>query len=105
MYAICKHMLKEDPDSDSWTLMGVAARLSMRIGYHRDPTHHANITPFEGEMRRRTFLTIKNFDLQLSSQAGLPPILHEDGCDTVSPRNLFDSDFDRPARGFQSLGQ
>ena len=94
LYAVCKYMQKEDPDSDAWLIMGVSVRLAMRMGYHRDPRHLANISPFEGEMRRRTFFTIQTFDLLLSSQAGLPAIIHEEECDTESPSNLFDTDFD-----------
>lgn len=75
--------------------MGISARLAMRMGYHRDPRHFKNLSPFEGEMRRRIFFVVEAFDLLLSFQAGLPAIIHnEEECDTELPRNLFDEDFD-----------
>ncbi|KAI9818019.1 MAG: hypothetical protein M1827_000643 [Pycnora praestabilis] len=94
LYAYCKYVRKEDPDLDAWMTVGISARLAMRLGYHRDPNHLANIPPFEGEMRRRTFFFIQTFDLLLSFQAGLPTIVHEEDCDVEPPSNLFDTDFD-----------
>jgi len=102
LYGVSKYMQREDPDTDpdkeAWIMMGIGARLAMRMGYHRDPRHLAKISPFEGEMRRRTFWMIEAFDILLSSQAGLPAIIHEDECDTEPPSNLFDSDFDEDCK-------
>lgn len=98
LYSVSMYMQKEElnlnPDKDAWMVMGIGARLAMKMGYHRDPRHLANVSPFEGEMRRRTFLIIEAFDLLLSAQAGLPAIIHEEECDTEPPSNLFDTDFD-----------
>jgi Fungal specific transcription factor domain len=93
-FAYCKFLQKEDPNADACTVMGIAARLALRMGYHRDPRRFLNISPFEGEMRRRVFFLVEAFDLLLSFQAGLPPIIHEDECDIDAPRNLSDEDFD-----------
>ena len=95
LYAQCKYYLsREDANTDAWMIMGIGARLAMKMGYHRDPRHLAKISPFEGEMRRRTFFMLEAFDILLSLQAGLPAIIQENECDTDSPRNLFDEDFD-----------
>ena len=94
LYGVCKYIQREQQDNDAWVIIGVSARLAMKMGYHRDPSNLANISPFEGEMRRRTFFIIEAFDLLLSFQAGLPAMFHEDECDTEPPRNLFDTDFD-----------
>ncbi|KAK3171834.1 hypothetical protein OEA41_003918 [Lepraria neglecta] len=94
LYAICKYMIKADVDTDVWMIMGISARLALKMGYHRDPRHLANISPFEGEMRRRIFSIVETFDLLFAFQAGLPAIIHEEECDTESPSNLFDTDFD-----------
>lgn len=98
LYAVCKYMREEDPDRDAWMIMGIIARLAMKMGYHRDPRHLTNISPFEGEMRRRTFFIVEIFDLLFSFQAGLPAIIHEEECDTEPPSNLFDTDFDENCR-------
>lgn len=93
-YTVCKFTQQADPNSDVWLLMGVAARLAMKMGYHRDPSHFPRISPFEGEMRRRVFFYVHTFDLLLSFQAGLPTIIREEECDAEPPSNLLDSDFD-----------
>lgn len=36
LYAICNYRRKEDRDTETWMLMGLGARLAMRMGYHRD---------------------------------------------------------------------
>jgi len=94
MFGICKFIQKVDPGTEPWLVIGVAARMALRMGYHRDPQHLPHITPFQGEMRRRAFSILQAFDLLLSFQAGLPATIHGDACDTELPRNLFDEDFD-----------
>ena len=94
IYALCKYMRRDDLNADAWMIMGICTRLAMKMGYHRDPRHFANISVFEGEMRRRTFYIIEVFDLLLSFQTGVPAIIHEEECDTEPPRNLLDEDFD-----------
>ena len=63
VHAQCKYMQKNDINADSWMMMGISVRLALRMGYHRDPRHLPNISPFEGEMRRRTFYMIETLDL------------------------------------------
>ncbi|OAG37554.1 hypothetical protein AYO21_08286 [Fonsecaea monophora] len=94
LYAISRFFQRGASETEPWLLMGVAARLALRMGYHRDPSHLAHISPFEGEMRRRVFSTVQTFELLLSFQAGLPAIIHEEDYDTAPPSNLFDEDFD-----------
>ncbi|KAI1129126.1 hypothetical protein F5Y10DRAFT_160306 [Nemania abortiva] len=85
-----KHLV----DSSLWAKFGLTARLAQRMGYHRDPKYLSNVTPFEGEIRRRAWFFIEVFDVLFSFQQGVPPIIRDDECDTESPANLFDSDFD-----------
>lgn len=94
LYGVCKYIQRQEQDNDAWVIIGVSTRLAMKMGYHRDPSKLANISPFEGEMRRRTFVILEAFDLLLSFQAGLPAMFHEEECDTEPPSNLFDTDFD-----------
>ncbi|KAI5927388.1 fungal-specific transcription factor domain-containing protein [Camillea tinctor] len=81
-------------DSSLWAKFGLTARLAQRMGYHRDPKYLSNVTPFEGELRRRLWFFIEVFDVLFSFQLGMPPIVRDDECDTESPSNLYDSDFD-----------
>lgn len=94
LYAVGKLLRQEDGDVEAWMIMSIGSRLAMKMGYHRDPRYLKGISPFEGEMRRRTFFVIEALELLLSFRAGLPPIIHEDDYDTALPSNLLDTDFD-----------
>ncbi|KAJ2987141.1 hypothetical protein NUW58_g4666 [Xylaria curta] len=85
-----KHLI----DSSLWAKFGLTARLAQRMGYHRDPKYLSNVTPFEGEIRRRAWFFIEVFDVLFSFQQGIPPIIRDEECDTESPSNLYDADFD-----------
>lgn len=67
---------------------------AMRMGYHREASHFRNISIYEGEMRRRVWMTIYQIDLNVSTQLGMPRIIKDSTTDTLEPRNLSDSDFD-----------
>jgi hypothetical protein len=80
-----------------WSAIGLAARLAQRMGYHRDTSQiggRSHITPFQAEMRRRTWYLIETFDVLFSHQLGMPTIVQPDQCDVDLPRNLHDDDFD-----------
>lgn len=98
LYGVCKYVRNDEHDTDAWMTMGISTRLAMKMGYHRDPRHLAKVSPFEGEMRRRTFCILEAFDLLLSFQAGVPAIIHEEECDTDPPGNLFDTDFEEDCK-------
>lgn len=83
----------EETDISIWVLVGVIARLAMRMGYHRDSKMFPNITPFQGEMRRRIWTFIRQADLLFSFQVGLPSMIRSSDSDTELPRNLYDDDF------------
>ena len=98
LYGVCKYVRNDEHDTDAWMTMGISTRLAMKMGYHRDPRHLAEVSPFEGEMRRRTFCILEAFDLLLSFQAGVPAMIHEEECDTDPPSNLFDTDFEEDCK-------
>ncbi|KAE8148427.1 hypothetical protein BDV25DRAFT_131245 [Aspergillus avenaceus] len=84
----------KDAEVSVWVLVGVIARLAMRMGYHRDSKMFPNITPFQGEMRRRVWTIVRQYDLMFSFQVGLPSMIRSSDSDTELPRNLYDDDFD-----------
>ncbi|KAJ5477185.1 hypothetical protein N7539_007329 [Penicillium diatomitis] len=73
-------------------LISLATRLAIQAGYHRDPKYYANISVFDGEMRRRVWTYLSLLDYYVSIQAGLPPTIIRDQCDIEEPRNLTDDD-------------
>ncbi|RMD42639.1 hypothetical protein DV735_g2481, partial [Chaetothyriales sp. CBS 134920] len=83
-----------DTEASVWVLVGMIARLAMRMGYHRDPKLFPNLTPFQAEMRRRIWTFVRGADLLFSFQASLPSMVRIGDSDTGLPTNLFDTDFD-----------
>jgi hypothetical protein len=72
--------------------MGIIIRLAFRMGYHRDPSNLAGISPFEGEMRRRVWLNLFQVDALMSFGLGFPSMIPTEFCDSEVPKNLEYSD-------------
>lgn len=87
-----------EADISIWVMTGVIARLAMRSGYHRDSKMFPNITPFQGEMRRRVWTFVRQADILFSYQVGLPSMIRSVDSDTELPRNLFDDDFEEDCK-------
>ncbi|EXJ78104.1 hypothetical protein A1O3_09265 [Capronia epimyces CBS 606.96] len=83
-----------DAEASVWVLVGMIARLAMRMGYHRDAKLFPNLTPFEGEMRRRVWTFVRTADLLFSFQVALPSMIRIGDSDTELPRNIYDDEFD-----------
>lgn len=94
MYAHCKNVRTLEPSREAGTILGMVVRMAYEMGYHRDPDSFGSFTVFEGEMRRRFWAVCKQMDLMTSFMLGLPSNIRLDSCDTKSPRNLLDADFD-----------
>ncbi|KAL9036309.1 MAG: hypothetical protein Q9214_006196 [Letrouitia sp. 1 TL-2023] len=94
MYAQSKHVQTLDPSREAGVVLSMAVRTAYHLGYHRDPDLSGRFTVFEGEMRRRCWAICKQMDLMTSFELGLPSNICMENCDTKSPRNLLDSDFD-----------
>ncbi|KAI6371844.1 hypothetical protein MCOR25_003872 [Pyricularia grisea] len=77
----------------AWTMTGVAVRISHSIGLHRDPSNFPNLTPFEGEMRRRLFWYLALLDLRAAEDQGTDLAIHDMAYDTRRPLNINDDDF------------
>ena len=92
MYFGTEYLRSADSQFSMSILVGIFVRVSFRIGYHREPSRFLEISPFKGEMRRRTWLMVMSLDLALSSQVGLPRLIQPFMCDTQEPRNLLEED-------------
>ncbi|OGM50058.1 short chain dehydrogenase [Aspergillus bombycis] len=93
-YAQCKNLKSLDPSREAGMILGMVVRMAYELGYHRDPDSFGSLSIFEGEMRRRFWAACKHMDIMISFQLGLPSNICLESCDTKSPRNLLDSDFD-----------
>lgn len=88
-------VLSKDDMGMPYLLIGIAVRLALRMGLHRDPSKvGGNLTPFQGEMRRRLWHILLQVDLLCSFLLGLPVTMQAIESDTAYPRNLRDEDFD-----------
>ncbi|RAK84240.1 fungal-specific transcription factor domain-containing protein [Aspergillus costaricaensis CBS 115574] len=91
-YVYIEYGINPDANRNIWFLLGLEVNLAMRMGYHRDPSHFPNLSPLQGEMRRRLWTTVLTSDILLSSQMGMPRMISDWKWDTAEPRNLFDTD-------------
>jgi hypothetical protein len=97
LYAHCINIQSLDPSREVGAIFGMVVRMAYEMGYHRDPDSlgsGSTMSVFEGEMRRRFWALLIQIDLMVSFQLGLPSNICPENCDTRSPRNLSDSDFD-----------
>ncbi|KAH8895946.1 hypothetical protein GQ53DRAFT_36179 [Thozetella sp. PMI_491] len=79
---------------DLGTVFSLIIRTATRMGYHKDATGSPEYSPFEIEMRRRTWSACVQLELLVSFHLGIPSVLPFGTGDTRPPRNLRDSDFD-----------
>ncbi|KAK5993342.1 Fusarisetin A cluster transcription factor fsa6-like protein [Cladobotryum mycophilum] len=94
LYVESDFILNRAAQMNCYILSGVCLRLMLKMGYHRDPSKLANISPFESEMRRRQWNMAVQVDTLVSFHMGLPSLSGGIESDTDLPRNLDDSDFD-----------
>ena len=80
--------------TNCYILSGALIRLMFKMGLHREPSKLANLTPFEGEMRRRMWNMAFQVETIVAFHMGLPCMIHTLETDTALPRNLNDEDFD-----------
>ncbi|KAL9111375.1 MAG: hypothetical protein Q9227_004252 [Pyrenula ochraceoflavens] len=93
-----EYIQNQEADASVWVLVGMIARLAMRMGYHRDSKWFPNITPFQGEMRRRVWTFVRQSDLLFSFQVSLPSMIRIGDSDTELPRNIHDDEFDEDSK-------
>ncbi|KAF4469878.1 hypothetical protein FALBO_3226 [Fusarium albosuccineum] len=94
LYVESHFLFNRAAQMNCYVLSGVCIRLMLKMGLHRDPSKLVNISPFEGEMRRRMWNMAIQVELLVSFHMGLPSMLQGIETDTLVPRNLQDDDFD-----------
>lgn len=93
LYVHGEYASRWDSEVGLWVIIGMITRLSMRMGYHRDPSNFAGISVFHGEMRRRIWGFVRAMDTMFSFQLALPSMIRDSDCDTKPPRNIFEDEF------------
>lgn len=93
LYVFGEYSSRWDADLGLWMIVSLITRIAFRMGYHRDAKWFPSITPFQAEMRRRTWALVRMSDIIFSHQVSLPSMIYEHDCDTQLPNNIFDDEF------------
>jgi hypothetical protein len=95
LYMESEFVLSKDDQMNCYLVIGIAVRLALRVGLHRDSNNvGGSITPYQGELRRRIWHFLVQMDLLVSFDIGLPSMVQAVISDTRIPLNLRDEDFD-----------
>jgi hypothetical protein len=74
VYMEGEFVLSKDDQMNCYLMIGIAVRLAMRMGLHRDSDIVAgNISPFQGEMRRRIWNLMVQIDQLVSFHSTYSP--------------------------------
>ncbi|KAK8433250.1 putative C6 transcription factor [Phyllosticta citricarpa] len=86
--------VREDDMGPVWPLTGIAIRIAMLQGLHREPTLFANSSMDEVQMeiRRRVWHQICHMDWRAAEGKGMEPTVSDDDFTTMLPRNVNDTD-------------
>lgn len=76
-YIYVEFALHPDTEKDIWFILGIEVNIAIKMGYHRDPVHFPNLSPFEGEMRRRVWATVMLGDIMVPTQLGMPRLISD----------------------------
>ncbi|WYZ34858.1 hypothetical protein EsH8_I_001134 [Colletotrichum jinshuiense] len=93
LYVFGEYSSRWDADLGIWLIVSLLTRVAFRMGYHRDAKWFPTLTPFQAEMRRRTWALVRMADVVFSHQVGLPSMIYNHDCDTQLPNNIFDEEF------------
>jgi hypothetical protein len=93
LYVHGEYNSRWDAEVGIWVIVGMVVRLSMRMGYHRDPSKFSGVSPYQAEMRRRIWAFVRQMDTMFSFQLALPSMIRTTDCDTALPRNIFEDEF------------
>ncbi|KPM40995.1 hypothetical protein AK830_g5550 [Neonectria ditissima] len=93
LYVFGEYSSRWDADHGLWLVVSLVTRIAFQMGYHRDGKWFASLTPFQAEMRRRTWALLRMADVMFSHQVSLPNMIYSRNCDTEPPTNLFDEEF------------
>ena len=93
LYVHGEYSTRWDAEVGIWVIVGMIVRLSMRMGFHRDASKYAGVSPYDAEMRRRIWAFIRQMDTVFSFQLALPGMIRNTDCDTALPRNIFEDEY------------
>lgn len=93
LHLYAEYASSRDFNAGLWVTHGMVMRACLRQGYHIDPKSVRGATPFQSEMRRRIWTYVRQSDILLSFQIGLPSMLQPEWLDGLFPGNIPDYAF------------
>ncbi|KAL6835481.1 fungal-specific transcription factor domain-containing protein [Trichoderma camerunense] len=88
---ISNYQQKRDKPNSAYSYSGLAARMAMALGLHKD-FQGWKIPPLSMEIRRRVWWTMSIFDIGATITFGRPQVCPFDGVDIALPMNVHDKD-------------
>ena len=82
--------LRSSPNSSVWYEIGLAMRICIDLGLHRE-AYYRNLKPFEAQLRRRLFWCVYVIERYVSSSLGRPFSIAEEEIDVDVPADIDDS--------------
>ncbi|KAH6625103.1 fungal-specific transcription factor domain-containing protein [Boeremia exigua] len=93
LYCFGEFFFRPNTHMGLWLVASMATRIAFRMGYHRDAKWFSSLTPFQAEMRRRTWALTRLADIMFSHLVSLPNTIKDHECDTEFPSNIYDEEF------------
>ncbi|KAF2764128.1 hypothetical protein EJ03DRAFT_321767 [Teratosphaeria nubilosa] len=81
------YFMEVNQKSPGWMWLGAAVRAAQDVGLHTD---RDSCPPMEGEMRRRVWWSVYNWDRICSLEIGRPLQIDDDDCDVSEPTPVND---------------
>lgn len=75
-----------------WVSSGSLLQMAFSVGLHRDPDRFPSVAPFQAEMQRRLWATVRELSLLAAMDSPMHVSIDGDCCDTKPPANLNDKD-------------
>lgn len=97
LYGESEFLINRSSHMNCYLLLATIIRIMLKMGLHRDHAtlpDDAQISVYDGEMRRRLWHLAIQLDLMVSFHLGLPSMADGIESDTLDPHNLLDEDFD-----------
>ncbi|KAF2273782.1 uncharacterized protein EI97DRAFT_444596 [Westerdykella ornata] len=87
-------LTKEEDMGKAWALMGVAIRIALNQGLHRDPSlfQSGSMDAVTTELRRRLWCQICHLEYRSAEFKGQEPSIRDDDFTTMLPRNVEDDE-------------
>ncbi|KAH6679781.1 putative Zn(II)2Cys6 transcription factor [Halenospora varia] len=90
MTLLVLYNLRSPSNSGIWYMIGLAIRTCIDLGLHRE-AYYGNLTPYEGQLRRRLFWTVYFLERVIAVSLGRPYSIADRDIDATMPLEIDDT--------------